>query len=112
MWVMAVNPVGVMAKVPLDVFIAVPCPLPFLTRMKASEVSVDGIARPAKGTGSAAAGNVAPAKNSTTTEDIRKRIVMFPPGGGDGYNGQGNEPPRGSFPSRDRNRGDGVPKEP
>src|SRR5712675_231356 len=80
--------------------------------MKTSEVSVDGMARPAKGTGSAAAGNVVSAKNSTTTEAIRKRIVMLPPGGGDGYNGQGNEPPRGSFPSRDRNCGDGVPKKP
>src|SRR6267154_5371513 len=53
--------------------------------MKASEVSVDGIARSAKGTGSAAAGNVAPANDNTTTEAIRKRIVMFPPGGGDSH---------------------------
>jgi hypothetical protein len=47
--------------------------------MKAPEASVDCMARMAKGTGIAPAGNVASTNEDNTIKAKRKRFVMFPP---------------------------------
>ena len=76
---MAGKPVGFMATEPLEAFLAVTMPLPFRTRMKAPEASVDRILGKAAGTGSATAGSVASANEDNTIKARRTRFVMFAP---------------------------------